>query len=625
MLAALALLPAARAEQALPDPVQLEAYVDGVVEAYRRSEGIAGVTVAVVGRDGVLLEKGYGFAALEPRRAVDPAKTLFRIASISKTFTYIMAMQLKAEGKLDLNAPADTYLPDALKFTGDGFSPPRVIELMQHTAGFEDSALGHLFMRDASPPLEDYLVRYRPKRVRPPGAAAVYSNYSVALLGLIIARLDGHSFEDSVEARILKPLGLSGVSFREPADDPALGTVTSRGFKRQAGWYQPQGAIHIAHIAPAAAASASAEGMGRYMRMLLNGGALDGVTILNPASFAEMTSASFRNAPESGALMHGFFSRRYGALQSLEHDGSALAFQSNMVLWPEAGLGVFVAVNTQTGSSLTAALPRLILEHFVPAGRPDEVRGTGITEAGAADLTGAYAAERRNRSSFEGFLYRLDDATTVTVRRDDTVVISTGDSTARYAFESENVLRALESNGRVKILRSPDGAVIGYFPSGGAAMALKLDLIDTPMVLTLVLGALLAASLFSLAATVARIRYRGGVGQGIGERAAAIVQTITALLWLGTPALLAVAALPMTTPEVAIYDYPGTLIPWARIALHAAGAASLLLVVMLVPAWTGHSWHIRRLTFTAYAVLAVAMTALLWRWGALLTPLTIAG
>mgnify|MGYP000922531704 CR=1 FL=1 len=95
--------------------------------------------MSVVSRGRVLLQKGYGLAQLEPRRAVDPEKTLFRIASISKTFTYIMAMQLKAEGRLDLDARADAYLPDALKFDGDGFAPPRIIDLMQHTAGFEDS------------------------------------------------------------------------------------------------------------------------------------------------------------------------------------------------------------------------------------------------------------------------------------------------------------------------------------------------------------------------------------------------------------------------------------------------------------------------------------------------------
>lgn len=620
-LAALFIAPAAAQETAPPpDRAAVEAFIDGVVIAFSRNNGVAGVTVAVVGRDGVILEKGYGIESLEPRRPVDPARSQFRIASISKTFTYVMAMQLAAEGRLDLSAPADAYLPDALKFEGDGYAVPSVLDLMQHTAGFEDSVLGHLFMREDGVGLEDYLTRYRPKRVRPPGAAAVYSNYSVGLLGLIIARLDGRSFEDSAEARLFDPLGMTGVTFREPP--PAGDAAPSQGFKRTAGWYAPQPFFYTGQIAPAGGALATARGMEPWMQMLLNGGALNGAIILSPAAFAEMASASFRDSPTSGSLAHGFLSRRYGALTSLEHDGAGLYFYSNMVVWPEAGLAIFVATNTDTGAPLSGALPTLFIEHFVAAARPAAPDAIDPGQAVRDAIAGAYVIERRNMSTFEGFLMRSIDMTRITPRADGTVALSTG-STFRYVFESADVLRALETGSRIHMLKNPDGSVYGYSSASGVNRARKLATIDTPLVLQATVSALFILSVWTLLARLVRIRYGALSAQGWGERFASIVQGLTALAWLVAAVLLAIAILPLFETDIAVFDYPSPLLREAQMALHVAAGLSFFLVPMLWLAWTGPAWRLRRVTYTLYALVALGVVALLWRWGALLTPLGI--
>lgn len=618
-------LPDPSEQATLPvDPVAVQTFIDGVVEAYRREKGIAGVTVAVVARDGVLMQKGYGFAALNPERAVDPDKTLFRIASISKTFTYTMAMQLVAEGKLKLDAPADDYLPDTLKFAGDGFPIPKLQDLMQHTAGFEDSAIGHLFTRQPLAPLEEYLVKYRPKRVRPPGAASIYSNYSVALLGLIIARADGRPFEDCVEARILKPLGIETITFREPAANDAAGTWSSAGFKRGGGWFDPKDFFYIGQVGPAGAASATASGMARYMRMLLNGGSLDGATILDPKTFALMTSDSFRNAPEANAVAHGFLTGRFGGLRSFGHDGAAVYFYSSMTIWPEAGLALFVSENTDTGYSLTASLPRLFIEHFVPTARPDAVKTAEMPATLKTDIAGPYVIERRNMSTFEGFLQRMVDMTTVVVNDDNSVTVANADGATRYVLEAPDVLRAVEGNGRVRVMRTDGGSVAGFASSGGVNEARKLGLFDSPLLLNSVLAALIFASGWCVVAFLVRLRYRAGRGQGFGERVSSAVEVVTALLWLTAAATLVVAVLPFAADDAnALFDYPGPLVPIAQMLIHAAAIASIVTFVMVGPAWRGPTWRLRRLTFTAYALLAVGAVLLLWRWGALMTPVML--
>ena len=104
---------------------------------------IAGVQVAVVGNGETLLVKGYGIDSVEPRRAVDPNQSLFRIGSISKTFTWLSIMQLAERGQLKLDDPINDHLPDELDVPDEGFEQPiRIVDLMNHTAGFEDILQG---------------------------------------------------------------------------------------------------------------------------------------------------------------------------------------------------------------------------------------------------------------------------------------------------------------------------------------------------------------------------------------------------------------------------------------------------------------------------------------------------
>src|SRR5690606_8180558 len=79
-------------------PAELEAFIDGAVTTAMAEHRIVGVTVAAVQGGQIVLEKGYGFADLEARRRVDPAATLFRIGSITKTFTWIEIMRLVEAG-----------------------------------------------------------------------------------------------------------------------------------------------------------------------------------------------------------------------------------------------------------------------------------------------------------------------------------------------------------------------------------------------------------------------------------------------------------------------------------------------------------------------------------------------
>ena len=287
---------------------QLEAFVDGVVRSSMADQHIAGAAVAVVQNGQVVLKKGYGFSKMDPATPVDPDKTLFRLASISKTFTWITVMKESEAGHIRLTAPINLYLPEAVQVRDQGFKRPVLVrDLMTHTGGFEDRALGQLFEENPARvrPLVDYLREERPRRVREPGQTPVYSNYGAALAGEAVSYVSGHRYQDIVESEIIRPLGLTHTTFREPyparsdlaAPMPAdLAGAVSTGYRWAGGSFRPQAFEYATQVAPAAALSSTAGDMARYMEMILAGGQLEGQTI-----YGADTAKGFRTTLQSAA------------------------------------------------------------------------------------------------------------------------------------------------------------------------------------------------------------------------------------------------------------------------------------------------------------------------------------
>ena len=115
----------------------VEAYLDGMIPLQIRRNDIAGAVVSVVKDGQVLFTKGYGFSDVKKRTPVTTDATLFRIGSISKTFTWTAVMQLVAQGKLDLDKDINTYLDFTIPAT---FGKPVTMgHVLTHTAGFEEN------------------------------------------------------------------------------------------------------------------------------------------------------------------------------------------------------------------------------------------------------------------------------------------------------------------------------------------------------------------------------------------------------------------------------------------------------------------------------------------------------
>ena len=628
--AALLACPSAAAE--LPN---LEAFVDGVVGGFMAQQQIAGVEVAVV-RDGeTLLVKGYGIDSLEPRRAVDPNQSLFRIGSISKTFTWLSIMQLAERGKLRLDDPIDDHLPDELDVPDEGFEQPiRIIDLMNHTAGFEDILQGLFVAQSATPlPLKEQLRQRRPHRVREPGKFMAYSNYSTALAGAIVAHVSGMEYESYVEQNILVPLGLSHTTFREqyqPTEglpqpmSAELAAGMAQNIEARNGAWQTIPHEHIVSMAPAGAASSTAGDMARYMIALLDPQRLEAAGVLKAETFARMREPSFQNAPGMPAMHHGFFNTPLGVttrlgVDNLSHGGATLHFRSFMVVTNDLGdqgnLGIFVAANSASAVTMVQAVAEQILAKYFP---PSPEVALTVPEDGASrvqEYAGQYRTARRSYTQFEKIV--SVGAVNVTATKDGYLVIKLGGPALRYVEIGKDLFRQPDGDATIAFVRDARGAISHLVMHIGTLE--RVGFFDSLQWLALLLVAVL---LTCIGAVIAAVRRREPVPpHSIGERRSAQVITATAIGWLAFIVLILAWMLPFSAPEAQdqfVYGYPHPLLKVALAIGVVATGLSVLGIATLVPVWRERTWPIgRRLRHTAAVALFVALVATLLQWNAI--------
>jgi len=632
--------PAARlsAGQPLP-PAELQAFVDGWVRAGMARNHVAGATVSVVQNGQVVMKKGYGFASLAPARTVDPDRTLFRVGSISKTFTWIAVMKAVEAGRIHLDQPVNAYLPEPLRLKDQGFDQPvRVINLMDHSPGLEDRALGHLFEDrfDRVRPLEAYLLQERPNRVRPPGVLSSYSNYGAALAGEVAAATAKTPYEQLIEDEILGPARLAHTTFREPHPPraglpapmaPALAANLSDAFRWRAGGYQRQPFEHIEQIAPAGAASSTAGDMARYMLLLLGDGVLEGVRVYGPATAQAFRTPIQKTPPGTNGWAHGFAVRSLpGGHTGYGHDGATLSFFSNMVVMPDLDLGVFISTNTPGGAALSGRLASDLVREFYAAPQPFPRAGRPDLAAQRAAFRGHYLGTRRAYSGLEGFVMRFGPAgVDVDVSPDGKLILASFGQASSWAPDgpvSEGRFIGLEDEARLNF-KLQDNQAISFVGSDNAVTYERVSVWKTPATLALFAGLAAAAAVGTLLGLV--FRNRRDLRESGMQRRASIVQNIQASLWL-TALVLFGLFFARAASDLAwvMYGWPNPLIILASACALVAAALTLLTIAALPAVWSGgrrlDSWSaLRKLAFSVTVLIYAGFSVMLGAWGAL-TP-----
>ena len=608
-------------------PAQLEPFVDGVVRAAMVRDHIAGVTVAVVQDGQVVLKKGYGFAG--PGRPVDPDGTLFRVGSISKTFTWIAAMKEVEAGRMRLDEPINEYLPADLAIpVVPGWRPVELRDLMSHTPGFEERILDHMFVETSAQihPLVTELKLFPPKRVFPPGTTPAYSNIGVMLTGEAVSHLEGESFQDVIEREILAPLGMGHTTFREPypprADLPApMSTAIAADVSAAFHWTETELKVEpsewLTQVAPAGGGSSTAGDMSRYMLMMLGDGELNGARI-----YSQATALAFRTpiqlpVPSGGEVDHGFLQTPLpGGFMGYGHDGDTLWFHSNLVTIPALRLGVFVSTNTDTGQQLVQELPQAIVGYFYgPPPEPPRIGSPSQTAGGAGNYAGTYLPNRRAFSGLEKFFWLMIGQSSIYATPDG-YLVTQSEGKAEIWTPTGRPGRFLAADGvQTTDFAIRGGAGMNWYHQGGTASFDRVGLIYQRNVL--LLAALLASTAAAATLIGAAIRLHRTLPATNWQRRLNAAQILAAGAWLIALGAGVVFAGGAGNRAHLVFDWPGVPLLTASSAALSATLLSVGVLIALPFAWMGdEGWGLwRKFRFSATSIFFSALGLQLAFWG----------
>ncbi|MBV7255305.1 beta-lactamase family protein [Pacificimonas sp. WHA3] len=594
----------------------LEAFFDGSIGTLFEVHNIPGGVVTIVCGGETAFTKGYGFADAARRRPVDPARTLFRPGSISKTVTWTAVMQLVEQGKLDLDTDVNEYLTQ-LSIPDTYAQPVTLRHLLSHTAGFEDGAIGYLFRRNADDLLSPAvaLKRTMPARVRPPGQLAAYSNWGTSLAGLIVAEVTGTSFDDYVAREIFAPLGMTNSTFSEPAAGLA-DAYPSENLERTGGTFRDGGFEFIHDFGPAGSLSSTGEDMARFMIAHLT----DGQGILRPKTVRRMRQPLFEHHDALPAMLHGFYEERHNGLFVYSHGGDTVYFHSTMTLVPKAGVGIFISFNAPEGAYAARQILPAFFDRYFPAQAdfplPDDPGDDALPVAKLQEYVGAYRNTRRAYSNWEKAL-SLGGDVTVEMADGGALLISSFylKDALRLIPAGEDVFRSIdEADDLVAFRRNKAGEVSHLFVSAVPFLSYeRLGTFDSSATVLQVAG--FSLLIFSGTVVAAIVGWRRWLRMRREEVVASALAVLASLLNL---VFAAVGMLMITAlgEEIIFTGIPNLkmLLTIPVIALAAALIAGALVPV----AWIRSYWDsLARLRYTLVVAILLIFAAGLYRWNLL--------
>jgi CubicO group peptidase (beta-lactamase class C family) len=379
------------------DKAGLSTTVAGVLDRWPS----AGLAAGVI-RDGSLeWFVGHGVADVAFKEPVTQ-DTVFRIGSITKTFTAIAIMQLQEQGLVDLDAPASDYLHSfRLIPAKPSFRPVTVRHLLTHTAGIgylrrladlvqPGVGSGVRAGRRPVPPPAQY---YRPGLLVEvePGTKWVYSNHGFAVLGQIVEDVSGQPLARYLRGHIFDPLAMEHTDLtRSERVRPGLAT----GYVLRPGGLKPVADREVPTPGGGGMYSTPAD-LARYLVALLHGGAGEHGPVLQPATLASMFLPHFQPDSRLPGMGLAFELGEESGHRTAGKPGIVSGFGSAIVLAPDDGIGVFALSNTGdlSGRCPPAALARALLRRVL--GLPGEAIRPGIPPRPEiwSDLCGWYGPD----------------------------------------------------------------------------------------------------------------------------------------------------------------------------------------------------------------------------------------
>ena len=430
--------------------------VDNVFETFAARTNVPGITYGVLVDGRLVHTASIGVRELADKSPITP-DTVFRIASMTKSFTALSILKLRDEGKLALDDPAGRYVPELSGLPYPTADSPQITvrHLLSHAEGFpEDNPWGDRQLARTDAEMSEMMRAGIPFSTSP-GTAYEYSNFGFAILGRVVVNVSGRPYATYVAESILRPLGMTATTLEAgavPADRLA------HGYRWQDEAWLEEPPLPDGAFGAMGGMLTSTEDLGRYVAFLMSAWPPRDDPDTGPvrrASVREMQQ-SWRARPATarrgadGAIQLSSGGYGYGlrVQQTCEfghvvaHTGGLPGYGSVMTWLPDYGIGVFAMVNlTYTSASAVAgdALSLLVQKSGLAPRQPVASPALLEARAGVNRLLAAWDDELATNLAAENLF--LDESMARRRRAIETLVSARGTCRPDDAFDVENALR----------------------------------------------------------------------------------------------------------------------------------------------------------------------------------------
>jgi CubicO group peptidase (beta-lactamase class C family) len=308
-----------------------------------------GVAIVVVQNDNVVMLKGYGFRDLEKKLPVTP-KTLFPIASITKSFTVTTLGTLVDEGKLKWDTPIREYVPFFRMFDPVATEEMTTRDLVTHRSGLprhDNLAYTSNFTREELVHCLRYLQPSKPFR-----STFQYSNLMFMTAGYLAGKRNGTTWEEAVRQHVLIPLGMSDTNFS--VEDSQKSPDAARPYRKDQDTQDLKlTEFHdLSSTGPAGSINSNVSELARYLMLHMNRGKFRGKQLLSESNSLQMQTPQMviQDVPqypeiETRGYGMGFYLLTYRGHELVEHGGNTDGFSDVFAFLPQDHIGVAVLTN----------------------------------------------------------------------------------------------------------------------------------------------------------------------------------------------------------------------------------------------------------------------------------------
>ncbi|MEP7316572.1 MAG: serine hydrolase [Sphingomicrobium sp.] len=376
-------------------PTNFKAQADSIVDSTVKSDE-PGVAIIVTQHGKTVYQAGRGLADLDKKIAITP-DTVFRLGSITKQFTSSAILKLVEQGKISLDDPLSKYLPDYPEPGGAA----TVRQLLNHTSGIMPYTAIPGFMNEGKTgrpystteliaTFKDHLVQFKP------GEKWEYNNSGYVLLGAILEKVTGKSWDSAVQDLIVGPLKLKTIQGGIAEDETSR---MAKGYTRRGDKIAPSTKIHMSVPQAAGALIGTVGDLARWADALHHG------KVLSAASYAAMTGSTTTADGKTSPYGFGIGTSDIRGQRTIGHSGGIFGFATDSAYLPDEDIFVAVFANSDDGPS-----PGMIMRRVAAAALGDpyaEFTAQPVDKARVVPLLGIYDLQVGDRRFFErdGKLY----------------------------------------------------------------------------------------------------------------------------------------------------------------------------------------------------------------------------